>query len=127
MIHIWAFQCRITFNPDPNKQAQKVIFSHKTKKLPHPLLVFHNANVTQSIYQKLLGIILDSKLTFENHIKMVTTKISKTIELLCKLQNLLLRTALITIYKAIVRPHLNYGNILSLIAIKTLICPFNEN
>ena len=112
MIHNWAFQWKLNFNPDPTKQAQEVIFSRKTKKLPHPPLVFNNTNVTQSIYQKHLGIILDSKLTFENHINMVTTKINKTIGLLHKLENLLPRIALIKIYKAFVRPHLYYGDIL---------------
>ena len=29
----------MSFNPDPSKQAQKVIFSRKIKKLPHPSLV----------------------------------------------------------------------------------------
>ena len=99
MIHNWAFQWKMNFNPDPTKQAQEVIFIRKTKKLPHPPLVFNNTNVTQSIYQKHLGIILDSKLTFENHINMVATKINKNIGLLSKLQNLLPRTALIKIYK----------------------------
>ena len=112
MIYNWAFQWKMNFNPDPTKQAQEVIFNHKTKKLPHPPLVFNNTNVTQSIYQKHLGIILDSKLTFENHINMVTTKINKTIGLLRKLQNPLPRIALIKIYKAFVRPHLDYGDIL---------------
>ena len=112
MIYKWAFQWKMNFNPDPTKQAQEVIFNHKTKKLPHPPLVFNNTNVTQSIYQKHLGIILDSKLTFENHINMVTTKINKTIGLLHKLENLLPRIALIKIYKAFVRPHLYYGDIL---------------
>ena len=42
----------------------------------------------------------------------MTTKINQTIGLLRKLQNLLPRTALITIYKAFVRPHLDYGDIL---------------
>ena len=51
------------FNPDPTKQAQEVIFSRKTKKLPHPPSVLNNRNVTQSTCQKHLGIILDSKLT----------------------------------------------------------------
>ena len=112
MIHNWAFQQKINFNPDPTKPAQEVIFSRKTKKLSHSPLLFNNSNVTQSLYQKHLGIILDSKLTFENHINMVTTKINKTIGLLRKLQNLLPRTALITIYKAFVRHHLDYGDIL---------------
>ena len=49
MIHNWAFQWKMNFNPDPTKQAQEVIFSRKTKKLPHPPLVLNNANVTQYI------------------------------------------------------------------------------
>ena len=60
MIHNWAFQCKMNFNQDPVKQGQEFIFSRKTKKLPHPSLVFNNTNVTQSIYQKHLGIILDN-------------------------------------------------------------------
>ena len=43
---------------------------------------------------------------------MVITKINKTIGLLRNLQNLLPRTALITIYKAFVRRHLDYADIL---------------
>ena len=43
---------------------------------------------------------------------MVSLKISKTLGLLRKLHNLLPRSALITIYKAFVRPHLDYGDIL---------------
>ena len=39
-------------------------------------------------------------------------KISKTIGLLRKLQILLPRAALITKYKAFIRPHLHYGDIL---------------
>ena len=58
-------------------------------------------------YIKAPGIILDSKLTFKSHITMVTTKINKTIGILRKLQNLLPRSALITIYKAFVGPHLD--------------------
>ena len=81
----------MNFNPDSAKYAQEIIFSRKTKKLSHPLLVFNNGNVTQSIYQKLLGIIMDSNLTFENPLKMVTTKTNETIGPLCKLQNLLTR------------------------------------
>ena len=124
MIHNWAFQWKLNFNPDPTKQAQEVIFSRKTKKQPHPPLVFNNTNVTQAIYQKHLGIILDSKLTFENHINMVTTKINKTIAFLCELKNLLPRTALIRIYNVFVRPHLDYGDILYN---ELLICLFNKN
>ena len=43
---------------------------------------------------------------------MVYRKISKAIGLLRKLHNFLQRAALITIYKAFIRPHLDYGDIL---------------
>ena len=55
---------------------------------------------------------LDSKLTFEDHYKTVLSKLNRTIGLLRKLQNLLPRKTLITIYKAFVRPHLGYGDVL---------------
>ena len=35
-IHKWAFQWKMKFNPDLTKQAQEVILTCKTKKLPHP-------------------------------------------------------------------------------------------
>ena len=102
----------MSFNPDPSKRAQEVIFSRKLKKVPLPPLVFNNANVSQCKSQKHLGITLDPKLTFEEHYKTVLSKTNRTIGLLLKLQNLLPREVLITIYKAFVRPHLDYGDVL---------------
>ena len=108
----WAYQWKMSFNPDPNKQAQEVIFSRKTKKLNHPPLTFSKSTVSQSTYQKHLGVILDASLSFNEHLISVQSKTNKTIGLLRKLQNTLPRQALITIYKAFVRPHLDYGDIL---------------
>ena len=112
IINNWAFQWKMNFNPDPAKQAHEVIFSRKAKEIYHPPLVFNNTSVSQSSSQKHLGVIHDSKLIFDEHLKMVSLKISKTLGLLRKLHKLLPRSALITIYKAFVRPHLDYGDIL---------------
>ena len=60
--------------------------------------------------QKHLGIILGNQLKFDDHLKIMSGKISKTIALLRKLQNFLPRAALITTYKAFIRPHLDYGD-----------------
>ena len=43
---------------------------------------------------------------------MIFKKVCKKIGLLYKLQNSLPRSALLTIYKGFVRPHLDYGNII---------------
>ena len=74
-------------------------------------MLFNNNNVSQVNSQKHLGVILDVKLTFEEHLKNVFNK-NKTIGLLRKLSNLLPRQALVTIYKAFVRPYLDYGDVL---------------
>ena len=65
-----------------------------------------------SYHPKNTWVLLDSKLLFDEHLKMVSLKISKNLGLLQKLHNLLPKSALITIYKAFVRPYLDYGNIL---------------
>ena len=63
----WAFQWKMNFNPNPNKQAQEVIFSRKLKKFCHPSLRFNNNNVSQASSQKHLGLTLDNRLTFDEH------------------------------------------------------------
>ena len=55
---------------------------------------------------------LDSKLNFKEHIQNVLNKVSKTIGLLRKLQKILPRPPLITIYKSFIRSHLDYGDII---------------
>ena len=47
----WAFQWKISFNPDANKQAQEVISFRKLKKLCH-LPSRLNNNVSQTSWQK---------------------------------------------------------------------------
>ena len=46
-INAWASQWKMNFNPDPKKQAQEVVFSHKIKKTSHPPLNFNNNSVKQ--------------------------------------------------------------------------------
>ena len=73
----------MSFNPDRNKQAQEVIFSRKLKKVYYPPLHFNNNNNnSQGSLQKHLGLTLDNRLTFDDHLTNVSNEISKTIELL---------------------------------------------
>ena len=78
----------------------------------HPPLLFNNNNVSQVNFQAHLGVILDVTLTFKEHLKNVFNKTNKTIGLLQKLSNLLSRQALVTNYKAFIRPHLDYDDVL---------------
>ena len=68
--------------------------------------------VVHSCCQKHLGIYLNEKLNFSNHIKEKISKANKGIGILRKLCNVLPRNSLITIYKSFIRPHLDYGAII---------------
>ena len=111
-INKWAFQWKISFNPDPTKQAQEVIFSRKTTKKIYPKIFFNNIPVSKADSQKHLGLHLYSKLSFDIHIKTILTKVNRTTGLLRKLQQVLPGPSLITIYKAFIRPHLDYGDVI---------------
>ena len=87
----------MSFNPDTSKQAQKVIYSRKTKKEYHPLLALNNYNVSGTNSQKHLGAVVDNRLSFEDYLKVILNKENKNIGLLHKLQNILPRSALFTI------------------------------
>ena len=97
----WAYQWKMSFNPDPLKQAQEVIFSCKMTKTNHPTLVFNENPVHQVALHKHLGMSLDCKLNFEEHLKTIINKIIKTIGLLCKFQDFLPRKSLLTLYKSL--------------------------
>ena len=108
----WAFQWKMSFNPDPSKQAQEIIFSRKYNKKVHPSLTFNKAPVTHANNQKHLGMILDSKLSFDDHIDMILKKVNRLIGIIRKLHSLIPRSSLLTIYKSFVRPHLDYGDVI---------------
>ena len=102
----------MSFNPDLNMQAQEVIFSRKLKEVRHPPLRFNNNSVFQASWQKHLVLTLDNRLLFDEHLTNVSNKLSKTIGLLWKLQNILPCLALLTIYKCFIRPRLDYADII---------------
>ena len=107
----WAFQWKMIFNPDLSKQVHEVIFSRKNKKLLHPTLLFNNIPLNNSLFQEHLGLTLDIKLNFSEHIKSITKKSSKTMGLLRKFQQILPRSTLLTIYKTFIGSRLDYADI----------------
>ena len=52
-----------------SKQAHEVIFSRKRNKPHHPDIIFNSNPLKKSSYQKHLGMFLDSKRDFDEHVK----------------------------------------------------------
>ena len=70
----WAYDWRMSFNPDPLKQAVEIRFTGRKNDSDHPVILFNNTPVKKVNEHKHLGIILDSKLTFSAHIKAAISK-----------------------------------------------------
>jgi hypothetical protein len=61
---------------------------------------------------KLLGVIIDSGLSWKNHIKYTAKKIAKSIGILSRARQYLNQKTLLQIYYSFVYPYLIYGNII---------------
>ena len=48
VIHQWANQWKLEFNPDPNKQATEVLFSCKISNPSHPQIMFNGTVVPKN-------------------------------------------------------------------------------
>ena len=68
--------------------------------------------VQQISSQKHIGHILDTSLKSDKYTKTITSKVSKTINLLRKFKNCLPRSSVTAIYKSFLRPHLDYGDVI---------------
>ena len=101
------------FNPDPNKQANEVIFSRKTKNNSHRPVAFNNNVIKKYPHHKHLGIVLDSKLDFQFHVNQNIKKCNKLIGLIRRLSVNVPRNALLTICKLLIRSHLEYGDMIN--------------
>ena len=112
LINSWAHQWKMSFNPDPSKQAVEVIFSRKKSEKYQPPITFNNLQVQSLSVHKHLGLSLDSKLNFQEHLKEKSAKANKGIGVIKKLSCYLPRKSLLTIYKMFVRPNLDYADII---------------
>ena len=108
----WAKKWKMSFNPDPTKQAVEVYFSRKKLANAPPPVIFNDIAVPVEPYQKHLGMFLDNRLTFSQHVNEKISKVNKIIGVILRLRNSLPRHSLLTIYKAFARPHLDYGDII---------------
>ena len=108
----WAHQWKMQFNPDKNKQAVEVIFSHKSPKPPHLHLYFNQAEVPVAKEHKHLEMIFHSKLDFSAHVKEAIVKASKGIGMIRYMVKYVSRDVYDQIYKLYVRPHLDYSDII---------------
>ena len=100
----WAYQWKMSFNPDLSREAREVIFSRKSFRVDHPAVTFNNSCVAWTSCQKHLG--LYEKLNLSHHIKERLPKVCKGIGVIRKLHYALPKHSLLTVCKLFIRPFL---------------------
>ena len=108
-VRLWAWQWKMEFNAT---KTEEVIFSAKRIKPQHPNLFLGDTEVERKSEDKHLGLILDSKLNFQSHIREAIMKARRGIGIIRYLSRTVSRDVLDQVYKLHVRPHLDYGDII---------------
>ena len=99
------------------KKTNYILFGHK--KLADISLVIKNEKLMRVYETKFLGIIIQSNLKWNTHIRLLQNKISKTVGILSRVKNTLTTAHLKTLYQSLVEPYLNYCCIVWASPVKT--------
>ena len=108
----WAYQWKMSFNTDITKQAQENFFSGKKNHPTHPSLYFNNTRIQRHFAKKHLDIFLDEKLLLLEDTDEKINKATAGVNLMRKLNHLLPRSSLLTVYKYFIRSPLDHGDVI---------------
>ena len=75
------------------------------------VLAIDGLPLTEKLSTKFLGVIIDSKLTWNEHIHNVYTSVARNIGILFKLKEYISEKSLLVLYNSLVLSHINYCNI----------------
>ena len=79
VISQWTFQWEMQFNTDPNIQTQEVYFFKKSDNKNSLHVTFNNTKFVTCSAPKYLGLLLEKRLNFNEHIQSKTDKCYKMI------------------------------------------------
>ena len=106
-LNTWAEKWHMSFNPEKTKY---MIIGNTNQ--PHPSLQLNDTQIDQVHSYQQLGVILNDKLNWEDHINHVISKANRKIGLMWKLSSELPRYAVENIYTSYIRPQLEYSAVI---------------
>ena len=108
-ITIWLKVNKLSLNVQKTKL---MIFHGKQKHIQNLNISINGINIERVESFNFLGIILQETLSWDNHVTLVKTKISKVIGILYRLKNIFPKETLKTLYTSLIASYLNYGLLL---------------
>ena len=108
-LSVWAHQWLVQFN---EKKTVYMVISRKRNPIQHPDL-FLNTTALQEVSEHCqLGLNINRKFSWDSHIKKLTEKASKSVNLLKRICRDVPRRCLENVYKTMIRPIMEYGDII---------------
>jgi len=107
-IAVWAKQWLVTFNA---AKTVYMLFSLKRQIPTYPALTFEGVELKLVSEHCHLGVTLNSKVTWHSHIQKISTKAYRVINMLKRIRHLVSRSTMQSAYKTLVRPIIEYGNV----------------
>ena len=104
-----AYQQKMYFNPDRAKQAQ-LIFLRKSNKIVRPPLYLKNVIVKLHIHRSAL--VFSQIENYFSQYTNINLARQQKLQGFFMLQPILPRRSLLTIYKSLTKPHLDYGDVI---------------
>mgnify|MGYP003438910792 FL=1 len=95
------------------KKTNYMLFRTRNKKIDTDLNIsIDGIKLHPATKTKFLGVIINSTLTWNDHIAMIKSKISKNIGIISRIRFLVPRAVLMSLYHALVEPYLQYCNLI---------------
>jgi hypothetical protein len=105
----WAKLWRVSLNPTKTLHMK---ITNKIKKHTYPTILMEGIEIMETSYYTNLGFTLKDNMHWDIHIDKIINKASKRVTVLQRLRYKIPRPALEKIYLTMIRPVLEYGNIL---------------
>ena len=115
-ISIWLKANKLSLNI---KKTHFMIFSSKNKAHPNVYINIDGEHISENSKTKFLGVIIDNKLCWTDHILHISGKIARGIGVILKARKYLMKDSLVTLYYSFVYPYLIYCNHVWGLACKT--------
>lgn len=106
ILNEWLKFCKLSLNV---KKTNYMVISHKKNLNTQNLkILIDDKEITNTTEIKYLGVIIDNKLNFINHLEYVKKKLHKKLALFRRIDDKLNAFTKIVLYKSIVAPHFDY-------------------
>ena len=101
----WLNANRLSLNVD---ETNLMIFRPKGKNQECPNIQINGSEIKEVSSAKLLGVFIDNKLSWAEHINHISRKVSKSIGIIIKARKSFDNDTLLNLYNALISPHIFY-------------------